>query len=445
MKNVLILGAGLVSLPIVKYLTDMDDYYVTIVGKDPNPDLSSLIEGRKNCEFLIFDTSREDDRLNTLIEKNMIVVSLLPYVLHPAVARKCLDLKTDMLTASYVSDAMAALDDEAKERGIIILNELGLDPGIDHMSAMKIIDAVHDKGGKILSFESFCGGLPAPDANDNPLGYKFSWSPEGVVRASGNSARFLRDGEIIDVPGERLFKADFMVDIPEFGTLEAYPNRDSIPYQNIYGIEEAHTVFRGTFRNSGWCATWFNFMRLNLADQNMEIPSDCKTYCHLVKHLIGSDAKDEAELISHICEKLSIDEGDKTIVALKWLGYFNNDPLPSGKNTVFEVLVHTLSSKMEYKDGERDMVVLFHRFNVEYSDGTKEHVTSSMIDYGIPHGDSSMARTVSLPAAIGVKMICEGKITMKGVQIPVAREVYEPILEELEKMDIVCTEVFTKL
>ena len=254
MKKVLLLGAGLVSLPIVKYLSDQDDYKVTIVSRDPNTNLDKLIEDKSNCEFLIFDTVAEDDRLNRLIESSDVVVSLLPYGLHPMVARKCLDLKTDMITASYVSPEMAAFDEEAKEKGIIILNELGLDPGIDHMSAMKIIDDVHAKNGKILSFESFCGGLPAPEANDNPLGYKFSWSPEGVVQASGNSAKFLRDGNIVEVPGERLFKADFPVTVPGFGDFEAYPNRDSVPYGEIYGIEEAQTIFRGTFRNPGWCS-----------------------------------------------------------------------------------------------------------------------------------------------------------------------------------------------
>jgi saccharopine dehydrogenase-like NADP-dependent oxidoreductase len=445
MKKVLILGAGLVSLPIVKYLTDLSDYHVTIVSKDPNSDLSKMIEGKSNCDFLVFDTAVEDEKLNGLIKNSDVVVSLLPYVLHPSIARKCIDLKTDMITASYVSPEMASFDKEAKEKGVLILNELGLDPGIDHMSAMKIIDDVHSEGGKILSFESFCGGLPAPEANDNPLGYKFSWSPEGVVRASGNSAKFLKDDEIVVIPGERLFKADFEVEVPGFGVFEAYPNRDSIPYGKVYGIEEAHTIFRGTFRNTGWCATWYNFMHLNLASHDKPVSKDWKTYFALTKSICGSEANDAAALKRDICARLDISEDDQTIVALQWLGYFSDAPLPSGKKTAFEVMVHTLSSLMEYKDGERDMIVLVHRFITESSDGKKHKVTSSMIDFGIPGGDSAMARTVSLPPAIAAKIVCEGKISLKGVQIPVAKEVYEPILAELERLNIVCTEEFSDL
>ena len=246
-----------------------------------------------------------------------------------------------------------------------------------------------------------------------------------------------------------MFKAKFPVKVPELAEFEAYPNRDSIPYSKIYGIEEAHTVFRGTFRNTGWCSAWYDFVALGLTDQKFNIPEDCKTYGQLLSLIgkfngTGNDTSIES-LKNAVVANLKCSEESSTVIALQWLGYFSDTPLPSDKKSPFEVMVHTLSSKMAYKDGERDMIVLLHRFICEGKDGKKQNVTSTMIDYGIPHGDSAMARTVSLPPAIGVKIICEDKISLTGVQIPVAKEIYEPILKELEELDIVCVEKYTDI
>jgi saccharopine dehydrogenase-like NADP-dependent oxidoreductase len=336
-----------------------------------------------------------------------------------------------MVTTSYVSPAMRALDERATAAGVTLLNEIGVDPGIDHMSAMKVIHHVQRHGGEITSFRSWVGGLPAPEANTNPFGYKFSWSPRGVLLAGRNPARYLEDGKEINIPGEELFDHHWPVEIPGLGELEGYPNRDSLPYADIYGIPTARTVFRGTLRNPGWCDTLKKMVELGLMDLE-EKSWQSLTFKQFVSQLIGHQDDD---IRGAVAEYLNLYIDSFILDKLEWLGLFSDDPLPLTHGAPLDILTLRMLEKMPYEEGERDMLVMQHEFIATYPD-RKEQITATMIDFGIPGGDSSMSRTVGLPAAIASRMILEGEITRKGVLVPVIPDIYEPVLAELEQMDI---------
>ncbi|MGQ9852546.1 MAG: saccharopine dehydrogenase C-terminal domain-containing protein [Candidatus Oleimicrobiaceae bacterium] len=436
MKNVVILGAGLVARPLVRYLLDQPDFKVTVASRTVSK-AEALIEGhpRGEAKALLVD---DDAQLDALIAACDLAISMVPYTYHVAVAKHCLKHKKHMVTTSYVSDAMAALDGQAKAVGITILNELGLDPGIDHMSAMRIIDEVHRRGGQIVSFESCCGGLPAPEANDNPFGYKFSWSPRGVVMAGRNAAKYLKDGKIVEIPGEALFDHYWAKKVDTLGELEVYPNRNSLPYINTYGIQETKTMFRGTFRNLGWCKTMKKIVELGLLDDKVRSLKGM-TFADLTRQLVA--AAPSQEVRPAVAAFLRLPVTSDILDRMEWLGLFASDPVPMEEGSYLDILAARMLQKMAYKPNERDMIVLVHEFIAEYpTEQRREKITSSLIDFGIPGGDSSMSRTVGLPAAIGAKYILEGKITRKGVIIPVTSEIYVPILKELEQLGIKCKE-----
>jgi saccharopine dehydrogenase (NADP+, L-glutamate forming)/spermidine synthase len=428
MKKVLVLGAGLVARPLVQYLLDQD-FEVRVASRTLSK-AEGLIGGHPRGEPHQLDVT-DTAALEGLVTEADLVISLLPYVHHVTVANLCIKHKKNMVTTSYVSEAMRALDRDARDAGIIILNEIGLDPGIDHMSAMRVIDEVHNGGGKVASFHSYCGGLPAPEANTNPLGYKFSWSPRGVLLAMKNSARYLRDGQEIVIPAEELFDHYWTVKIEGLGEFEAYPNRDSIPYIETYGIPEAETMYRGTLRNLGWCETWKRLVKLGFLNEEEQ---DLRglTYADFVRRLIGDGSGDlKHDLATH----LRIEEDSEVMKKIEWLGLLSDDPLPLERGWALDVIAARLLEKLQYEENERDMIDLQHEFIAAYPD-RKEKIISTLIAFGIPGGDTSMARTVGLPAAIGAKLILHGEIKLTGVQIPVAPEVYEPVLTELEGQGI---------
>ena len=328
---------------------------------------------------------------------------------------------------------MYKLDDKAKDAGVLLLNESGLDPGIDHMSAMRIIHDVESKGGKIVSFRSTTGALPSHEANTNPFGYKFSWSPRGVLLASRNPSKWLQDGKEISYPGEQLFENYTLQDVPGIGTFENYPNRNSIPYKDIYGLKDADTVYRGTFRMTGWCETMRKIVALGWLTEEPPEEFCGKTYGDLTRYLIGV-GQDE-NLPKATASFLGLEVYSTIIKRLEWLGLFGNEPLPKDKDNPLDYLNVLTLEKMSLDKKERDMIVMHHEFVAEYP-SKKEYITSTLLDYGIPNGDSAVARTVALPAAIAVKMILEGKIEITGTHIPVIPEIYNPILDELEEMDI---------
>jgi saccharopine dehydrogenase (NADP+, L-glutamate forming) len=408
MNNVLILGAGMVVKPMVEFL--LENNFMLMIASPMKARADEMIHGHPHGTSL--DWSMDDpETLEKLVAEYDITVSLLPFRFHSEVAKVCLRHGKSLVTTSYVQPEMQALDEAAKKEGVLFLNEIGLDPGIDHMSAMRIIDHIHKREGKVDQFYSICGALPAPEAADNPLKYKFSWSPKGVILASRNSALYLRNGERIQIEPKDLFKDRFELDFPGVGSLEVYPNRDSISYINIYGIPEARTIYRGTFRYKGWCETLDSMKSIGMLDDTLKDYTGFSYADFLSERACFTSG--------NIRNKLSAIPGfSKNSIALKaieWLGFFGEDKLGYGKTTPFEMTSDLMISKMLLSDNDRDMVVLQHIFLASYPDGTREVIKSSMLDFGSPATNTSIARTVALPAAIAVKMILEGKIKLTGV------------------------------
>ncbi len=430
MNKVLVLGAGMVSRPLVKYLLEKD-FFVTMASRTLEK-AEKIINGHKNGKALLLNV-KDEKSLEELVKNNDISVSLLPYVYHPKVAKLCIKHKKHLVTTSYVSKDMKDLDIESKKAGIILLNECGLDPGIDHMSAMRIIHEVEEKGGKIISFKSSTGALPSHEVNNNPFGYKFSWAPRGVLLASKNPSKWLEDGKIRKYPGEQLFENYYIQDIPSIGSFENYPNRNSVPYKEIYGLKDAKTVYRGTLRMTGWCETMRNIVSLGLLDEEPLEDVKGRTYGDLISYLIG--AKSDCDLEKETAEFLDLKTYSTVIKRLKWLGLFSDKKLPENKDNPLDYMNVLTLEKMKLGENERDMIVMHHEFVAEYN-SKKERITSTLVEYGLKKGDSAVARTVALPAAIAVKMILEGEIELTGVYIPVVPEIYNPILDSLSDMGI---------
>jgi saccharopine dehydrogenase-like NADP-dependent oxidoreductase len=431
MKQVLVLGAGLVSRPHVRYLLDVPEFKVTVASRTVRK-AEALVEGHPRGRAVALDV-KDEKALEDLIRQTDLAVSMLPYAYHPLVAGLCVKHKKHMVTTSYVKEAMQALDGAAREAGVILLNEIGVDPGIDHMSAMKVIHEVEAKGGRITSFISWCGGLPAPDANDNPLGYKFSWSPKGVMLAGRNPARFQKGGEVVEVSGEELFEHYWPVQINGLGEFEGYPNRDSLPYTDVYHIAPDDWMFRGTLRNVGWCETLIRIADMGLLDDT-PLAGQPATFREFTAGLLG--VSPEANLRQHLAARWDLPREAKPLADLEWLSLFSSEPLPQGKRTPVDLLAARMESLMAYRPGERDMLVMQHEFVAEYADH-KEAITATMIDYGIPYGDTSMSRTVGLPAAIATRLILQGELDgLSGVRIPVIPEIYKPVLAELKQLGI---------
>jgi len=431
MKKILVLGAGMVSKPLVRYLLDQPDFFVIMASRTVSK-ANNIINGHSDGKALSLNID-DEITLENLISNADLTVSLLPYTYHVKIAKLCIKHKKHLVTTSYVSDEMNDLDVAAKEAGVILLNECGLDPGIDHMSAMRVIHDVEKKQGKVVSFRSTTGALPSHEANNNPFGYKFSWSPRGVLLASLNPSRWLQDDIIVSYPGEELFENYILQDIPGVGSFENYPNRDSVPYKDIYGLKDAKTVYRGTFRMTGWCETMRNIVKLGWLNDKPISDFKGKTYGELTRHFIGIALKDD--LVKSTADFLNLSFYSTVIKRLDWLGLFGDEDLPNNKNNALDYLNILTLKKMSLGDGERDMIVMHHEFVVK-SLTNNQYITSTLVDYGIPYGDSAVARTVALPAAIAVKMILNDKIKLNGVYIPVIPEIYNPILDELEEIGI---------
>ena len=429
MNKVLILGAGLVVKPMVEYL--LEHNFTVKIATTTREKADRMIKGHPNGSSLRWSTD-ETGILENLIDEHNIAVSFLPYRFHTLVARVCIKYKKPLVTTSYVQPEMQDLDEPAKNAGVIILNEIGLDPGIDHMTAMKVIDHIHGKGGKVKEFYSLCGALPAPEAVDNPMKYKFSWSPRGVVLASRNSALYLKKGKRVFIEPLNLFKDRFTFKFPGIEDLEVYPNRDSISYIDIYRIQEVSTMYRGTFRYKGWCETLDTMKALNMLDDTIADYSGMN-YTDFIAERAGTDSVD---LRKKVALKLGIPEKSVAMESLEWLGFFTSETMNFGKTSPFEITAGRMISRMLISDKERDMVIMQHIFLAEYPDGRKEVIKSSMLDFGSPETSTAVARTVALPASVAVKMILEKKIDLPGVFRPVIPEIYIPVLDELKTLGI---------
>jgi saccharopine dehydrogenase-like NADP-dependent oxidoreductase len=429
MKKVLILGAGLVVKPMVEYL--LENNFRLMIASPMKDRADGMIRGNQLGSTL--DWSMDDpDTLEKLVSEYDLTVSLLPYKYHADVARICLRNRKPLVTTSYVQKEMQELDESAKKTGVLFLNEIGLDPGIDHMSAMRIIDHIHNQGGSVEEFYSLCGALPAPEAADNPLRYKFSWSPKGVVLASRNSALYLKKGKRVFIEPADLFKDRFNFNFPGIGDLDVYPNRDSISYMDIYGIPETKTMYRGTFRFKGWCEALDAMKSLKMLDDSVT-DYEGMTYAQFLAERGGTVVKD---LKKNIAGRLGISESSEAIESLEYLGFFSEEILKYKETTPFEITSDRMIKKMLLKEDERDMVLLQHVVLASYPDKKREVIRSWMLDFGSPSTNTSIARTVALPAAIAAKMILENKIKITGVHRPVLPEIYNPILNELKTLGI---------
>ncbi len=430
MANILVFGAGFVAEPLVEYLMRRDDNRITVASQFQAD--ADRIAGRFSGVTATTAEVTEVASISPLIEGHDLVVSLVPATLHQAIAETCVRLGKHLVTASYESPAMVALDAKAREQGVILLNEIGLDPGIDHLGAMDIIDRVQAEGGRIRSFVSWCGGLPAPDANDNPLGYKFAWAPRGVLMALQNEAVFLRDNKEVHLSPVELLESAEPVTVDEL-ELEGYANRNSLGYQQSYDIPEARTILRGTLRYRGFCDILQAARKLGLLDLESDkvAPSDTPSWNDLMQALHGYRIHDEAR------KQLGIT--DAAFSALKWLGCFSDiasAPAPGPLDRFCELL----KTRLAYQPGERDMVVLQHQFGIEPASGESYHLEASLVAYGEPDGYSAMAKTVGYPAAMAVQLICDGVIEERGVVLPFSKGIYQPLLELLAGEGIAFTE-----
>ena len=434
MKKILMLGAGSVAKPLAKYLLE-NNFQLTVASRTVSK-AEKLIENNINGKAIGW-TTEQLQQLEQLIGEHDLTVSLLPYSHHVMVAKVCIKLQKNLVTTSYVSDEMKKLDQAARKAGVLILNETGVDPGFDHMTAMHLIEKVHQEGGKIKKFYSICGALPAPEEADNPFRYKFSWSPEGVLMASKHGAKFLKDGETVDIANENLFKSPLHTKFPELGEMEVYPNRNSLPYVNLYNIPETETMYRGTFRFPNWCEAMDAIKRLGMLD-NESRGFENKSYKEVVAEQLGVYPRNVKEKVA---ERLQLTLESPAIIAMEWLGYFDKElvKLKSGSN--FELTSYLMQNKMMLREGGRDMVIILHSILAEYEDGKKEVINAHLLEYGT-NENTAIAKTVALPAAIASKLILNGEIKETGVQIPVNSTIYKPILEELKVNGIAMKEQF---
>lgn len=439
MHKILVLGAGLVARPLLRYLLTHHHFSVYVATDDV--ERAQGVMGEHPRGRVGYLDVRETTALAKLVEESDIVVSLLPAEFNVAVARVAIACRKPFVSTSYASPEMWALDAEARAAGVLLLNEMGLDPGIDHMSAAAAVSRLHSAGGSIVSFASSCGGFPAPDANTNPWGYKFSWRPRAVMMAGRRPARYLRDGEVVSVAGEEIFAHSWLLDVQEAGVFEIYPNGDSTSYIEPYGLGDARGVFRGTLRYPGWCATMHAAARLGLFDLEPRDWPDGTTYADFIGRLLppGGPA-----VLRRAAEFLGLSEDSEVLARFEWAGLFSGRVLPERRASAIDVFGNRLAKLMMYQPGERDQVLMKHVFTVRYPDGSQEEVREQLVELGDRWGDSAMARTVSVTAGIGVHLIAEDGIQAVGVQIPTLREIYEPVLEELGERGIKLTETHIK-
>ncbi|KAJ9155406.1 Saccharopine dehydrogenase-like protein [Pleurostoma richardsiae] len=439
--KVLMLGAGFVTKPTLDILSEAG-IAVTVACRTL-ASAKQLSAGVAHTTPISLDVTNES-ALDAAVAQHDLVISLIPYTFHAAVIKSAIRNKKHVVTTSYVSPAMMALDAEAKAAGITVMNEIGLDPGIDHLYAIKTIDEVHRAGGKIISFQSYCGGLPAAEDSDNPLGYKFSWSSRGVLLALRNSGKWYQDGKVVEVAGEELMGTAKPYFIYPGYAFVAYPNRDSTPYKERYNIPEAQTVVRGTLRYQGFPQFIRVLVDLGFLEETpIEALKKPIAWREATQAIIGASSSSTTDLETTIRSKATFDspaEQQRILSGLQWLGLFSEEPITPRGNPL-DTLCATLEKKMQYGEGERDMVMLQHKFGIEYPDGRRETRTSTLCENGDPTKYSAMARLVGVPCAIAVKLVLDGTISDKGILAPLNEKINEPLMRELrEKYGIECHE-----
>ncbi|XP_053741901.1 alpha-aminoadipic semialdehyde synthase, mitochondrial [Synchiropus splendidus] len=432
MKRVLLLGSGYVSAPVVEYLTRDERTQVTVASAllKQAEDLASKYP---NTIPIMLDASSQKSHLDSLVKDHDLVISMLPYTLHPLIAKHCISRKVNMVTASYLSPAMKELQSSALEAGITLVNEMGLDPGIDHMLAMECINQAKADGCTIESYRSFCGGLPAPECSDNPLRYKFSWSPYGVLLNTISPAIFLQDNQVVSIPaGGSLMDSTTEMDFLPGFNLEGFPNRDSTKYADSYGIQTAHTLVRGTLRFRGFSKAMSGFVKLGLINSEPypALQSSPVSWKELLCRQVGlssslSQDAFEAAIYEHI------GKDDHRMDTLRWFNMLSEEAVPHA-DSILAALTKHLEAKLSFNKGERDMIILRNDVGIRHPTGELETKHISLVVYGDHDGFSAMAKTVGYPAAIAARMLLDGEITTKGLVVPMTKEIYGPALARLK-------------
>lgn len=438
MRNILIIGAGRSASSLIKYLlekSESENLHLTI--GDLSLELAQKkTQNHKNATAIALDIFNETQRREE-IQKADIVISMLPAHLHIEVAKDCITHKKHMVTASYISDAMQSLDAAAKENGLIFMNEIGLDPGIDHLSAMKVLDEIREKGGKVILFESFCGGLVAPESDNNLWNYKFTWAPRNVVLAGqGGAAKFIQEGKYKYIPYNKLFRRTEFLKVEGYGRFEGYANRDSLKYRSVYGLDDALTVFRGTIRRVGYSKAWDMFVQLGMTDDSYAIDdSENMSYREFVNLFLPYHPTDSVEI--KLRHQLKIDQDDVMWDKLLELDLFNPNKIIGLKNaTPAQILEKILTDSWTLQPNDKDMIVMYHKFGYELN-GERKQIDATMVCLGDDQTYTAMAKTVGLPVAMATLQILNGNIKTPGVQLPLNKEVYLPILKELEEYGVV--------
>ena len=441
MRHILIIGAGRSASSLIQYLlnkSEEENLHLTI------GDLSLELAQRKtkhhkNATAIALDIYNENQRREQ-IQNADIVISMLPAFMHIEVAKDCILFKKHMVTASYISEEMQNLDQLAKENNLVFMNEIGLDPGIDHMSAMKVIDEIRDQGGKIILFESFCGGLVAPESDTNLWNYKFTWNPRNVVLAGqGGAAKFIQEGTYKYIPYHKLFRRTEFMEVEGYGRFEGYANRDSLKYRSVYGLDDALTLYRGTIRRVGYSKAWNMFVQLGMTDDSYTMEnSETMTYREFTNSFLPYHPTDSVEIKLRL--SLKIDQDDIKWDKLLELDLFNPNKMVGLKNaTPAQILEKILTDSWTLEEHDKDMIVMYHKFGYEI-DGKQKQIDSTMVCLGDDQTYTAMAKTVGLPVAMATLQILNGNIKTPGVQLPINREVYLPILKELEQYGVIFNE-----
>ncbi len=431
MKKILLLGAGLSASTLIRYLLEnaQENDWILRVGDFTEEPVKKKLNGHARGESMQFDV-HNSLQLDHEVKESDLVISLLPAKLHYLVAQSCIRNKKSMVTASYVSKEIQKMDKDAKANGVLLMNEVGVDPGIDHMSAMQVINRIKGDGDKLISFESATGGLVAPSYDNNPWRYKFTWAPRNVVLAGQGGARFYHNGKFKYIPYHKLFERTETIEIPGYGQFEVYANRDSLQYREAYGLSDLMTMFRGTIRRPGFCEAWNLLVQLGATDDSYVMDdSENMTYRVFTNSFLAYNIVDPVE--SKIARYLGVSEGSELMKKLEWLGLFDDTKkigIPG--LTPAQCLQHILEQKWQLDPGDKDMIVMEHQFDYLHI-GSHRKRFSTMVVLGEDQVHTAMSITVGLPVAITAKLILQGKIGLMGVQIPVLSEVYDPVMKEL--------------
>ncbi|MFI5204961.1 MAG: saccharopine dehydrogenase family protein [Flavobacteriales bacterium] len=440
MRKILIIGAGRSSSSLIRYLlekADKENWAVSVGDIDEKLALSKVGKHpiARGFKFDAFDVSVRRKE----IEAHDLVISMLPAAHHFDVVKDCVDLKKHVITPSYVTDKIKTLHDEAVKNGVLILNEIGVDPGIDHMSAKKVLDVIDGMGGEMIIFESFTGGLVAPESDNNPWNYKFTWNPRNVVLAGqGGAAKFIHAGQYKYIPYHKIFRRTEIIGVEGYGKFEGYANRDSLYYRDLYGLDSIPTFYRGTLRRVGFCRAWDVFVQLGCTDDSYVIDdSENITNRQFINTFLAYHPYDSVEL--KLMHYLKIDQDDQLMQKLEWLGIFENKKIGLKKATPAQILQRMLEEKWKLEKTDKDMVVMWHKFSFKVKGVTKE-ISSHMVHIGEDDVYTAMSNTVGIPLGICARLVLNGKIKARGVTWPLSKEIYEPALKELEEYNIVFAE-----